>query len=123
MFIADELTEHAKSLGHNDLLFTAAEGGIISPTTWRSRFWKPSVEASGIEGITFHSLRHSQGALLVEQGEHPLVNARRLGHTSVKTVLDIYGHLFEGIDQEAASRLDERVLAMGADHMRSGPKN
>jgi hypothetical protein len=34
--------------------------------------------------VTFHSLRHSQGAILVEQGEHPLVIARRLGHTSVR---------------------------------------
>lgn len=39
---------------------------------------------------------------MVEQGEHPLVIARRLGHTSVKTVLFVYGHLFDGIDQEAA---------------------
>ncbi len=118
-FVADELAEHAKSLARNDLLFTAPEGGIISPTTWRNRFWKPAVEGSGIDGITFHSLRHSQGALLVEQGEHPLVIARRLGHTSVKTVLDIYGHLFDGIDQEAANRLDQRVLESGADSMRT----
>ena len=68
----------------------------------------------GLQGVTFHSLRHSQGALLFEQGEHPLVVARRLGHTSVRTVLDIYGHLFEGIDQDAADRLDESVRNAGA---------
>ena len=34
--------------------------------------------------------------------------ARRLGHTSVKTVLDVYGHLFEGMDEAAAGRLDEK---------------
>ncbi|HJU82388.1 MAG TPA: tyrosine-type recombinase/integrase [Acidimicrobiia bacterium] len=69
-------------------------------------FWAPAVKARGLEGVTFHVLRHSQGALLVEQGEHPLVVARRLGHTSVRTVLDVYGHVFENIDSEAAGCLD-----------------
>lgn len=118
-FVADELAKYAQGLNDSDLLFTAPLGGIISPTAWRSRVWNPAVEAIGLEGVTFHALRHSQGALLVEQGEHPLVIARRLGHTSVKTVLDIYGHLFDGIDQEAADRLDQRVLESGSDRMRT----
>jgi integrase len=37
-------------------------------------------------------------ALLIEIGEQPLVIARRLGHTSIKTVLDVYGHLFGGMN-------------------------
>ena len=44
---------------------------------------------------------------------------RRLGHTSVRTVLDIYGHLFEGIGQDAADRLDESVRNAGADRVRT----
>lgn len=121
-FVADEIAEHSQGLKDTDLLFTAPLGGIVSPTTWRTRVWNPAVEAIGLEGVTFHALRHSQGALLVEQGEHPLVIARRLGHTSVKTVLDIYGHLFEGIDHEAASRLDHRVHDSGLDQMRTKPR-
>jgi integrase len=51
-------------------------------------------------------LRHSQVALLIEAGEQPSTIAKRLGHTSVKTVLDVYGHLYEGADQGAAEKLD-----------------
>ena len=29
--------------------------------------------------------------------------------TSVKTVLDVYGHLYEGADGDAADRLDEQI--------------
>ena len=32
-------------------------------------------------------------SLLTKQGAHPTNIASRLGHTSVKTVVDIYGHL------------------------------
>jgi hypothetical protein len=34
------------------------------------------------------------------------VIASRLGHTSVRTVLDVYGHLFEGLDRDIADSLD-----------------
>lgn len=30
----------------------------------------------------------------------------RLGHASITTTLDTYGHLFEGLDAEAADALD-----------------
>jgi integrase len=48
-------------------------------------------------------------ALLIAQGEHPKVVADRLGHTSVRTVLGVYGHLYEGADEAAAERLDRRI--------------
>ncbi len=56
--------------------------------------------------MRFHDLRHSHVALLIAQGAHPAVIASRLGHTSVKTVLDVYGHLYEGLDRNAADTLN-----------------
>jgi len=53
-----------------------------------------------------HDLRHSHVALLIAEGAHPAVIASRLGHTSVKTVLDVYGHLYEGLDRNAADTLN-----------------
>ena len=58
-----------------------------------------------------YSLRHSQVALLIAQGKHPKVIADRLGHSSVRTVLDVYGHLYEGADEAAAERLDEQIAS------------
>jgi integrase len=52
--------------------------------------------------------------LLIAQGEHPKLIADRLGHTSVRTVLDVYGHLYEGADQAAAEGLDAQIAAIGA---------
>lgn len=53
------------------------------------------------------SARHTHAALLIAQGEHPKVIQARLGHASIKTTLDTYGHLFDGLDEAAADRLDE----------------
>jgi integrase len=66
---------------------------------------------------TFHDLRHTHAALLIALGEHPKVIQERLGHASIKTTLDTYGHLFEGLDEAAADRLDQVWSAAGVDAM------
>jgi integrase len=86
------------------LLFTAPEGGYLR-RSFRSRFWKPAVIDSVGEPMRVHDLRHTHVALLIGHGIHPAIIASRLGHTSVKTVLDVYGHLYEGLDRDAANTL------------------
>ena len=86
------------------------------------RSWQPAVRASVGEPFTFHGLRHSHAAILIAQGEHPKVIQERLGHASIKTTLDTYGHLFDGMDEAAADRLDEvwRVSRVDATWTRRG---
>lgn len=64
------------------------------------------MKASVGEPLRFHDLRHTHAAILIAQGEHPKVIQLRLGHSSIQVTLDTYGHLFEGIDQAAADRLN-----------------
>jgi integrase len=71
------------------------------------------------EPCTFHDLRHTHAALLIAQGEHPKVIQVRLGHASIKTTLDTYGHLFEGLDEAAADRLDANWRASAMDYARA----
>lgn len=107
-WLPNVLTEHLAThpASPDGLIFTAPEGGPIRRNTYRSRFWLPAVANSVGSPMRFHDLRHSHVALLIEQGTHPSVIAARLGHTSVKTVLDVYGHLSEGLDRDAADTLE-----------------
>jgi len=47
----------------------------------------------------------------------------RLGHASIKTTLDTYGHLFDGLDEAAADRLDEPWRAARVDAMWTQSEN
>jgi integrase len=107
-WLPEVLAEHISTYpaGSNGLIFAAPEGGPIRRNTFRSRFWLPAVADSVGPPMRFHDLRHSHVALLIQQGTHPSVIAARLGHTSVKTVLDVYGHLSEGLDRDAADTLE-----------------
>ena len=106
-FVVEELAQHlAVHADGSGLVFSASSGGPIRRTNFRRRTWLPAVRASVGEPCTFHDLRHTHAALLIAQGEHPKVIQERLGHASIKTTLDTYGHLFDGLDEAAAERLD-----------------
>ncbi|UJL47082.1 site-specific integrase [Virgibacillus sp. NKC19-16] len=57
--------------------------------------------------IRQHDLRHSHVALLIHQGEDYPIIKERLGHASIKTTIDVYGHLFPNKQKETADKLDD----------------
>jgi integrase len=122
--IIDQLVEHIARLdetGPEAWIFPAPEGGPIRRTAWMRRVWKPALTVADLDqDLGTHTLRRSQVALLIAQGEHPKVIADRLGHTSVRTVLDVYGHLYEGADEAAADRLEAQITARRTTPQRRG---
>lgn len=106
-------------------MFTSPTGAALRRGAFRQRVWIPAVRASVGEPFRFHDLRHSHAAMLIAQGTHPKILAARLGHKSVRTVLDVYGHLYEGLDELAAEGLDAafREAAAGStrDERSTGP--
>jgi integrase len=67
--------------------------------------WRPATVRAGLDGLRWHDLRHTHVAFLIEAGVHVKAIQSRLGHSSISTTLDVYGHLFEGIDEAAAAAL------------------
>ncbi|MEK5132966.1 site-specific integrase [Bacillus sp. FSL W8-0645] len=72
-----------------------------------SRGIKRICSRSSVEAIRLHDLRHSHVALLIHQGEDYTTIKERLGHASIKTTIDVYGHLFPNKQRETADRLDD----------------
>jgi integrase len=106
-FLVDELAEHLARYGDPDgWVFVAPTGGPIRRTNFRRRFWIPAVAASVCEPFRMHDMRHTHAAMLIAEGVHPKVLQARLGHASITTTLDVYGHLMEGLDEAAAHALD-----------------
>ena len=107
--LADELAQHLATYPpvKDGFAFTAPHGGPIRKDNFRRRTWLPATVEAGLDGVRVHDLRHTHAALLITQGEHPKVIQERLGHKSIKTTLDRYGHLHKGLDEAAADALDE----------------
>jgi integrase len=54
----------------------------------------------------FHDLRHSHATQLLLAGVHPKVAQERLGRSTITITLDLYSHLTETMQEDAAVRLD-----------------
>ncbi|PTF03411.1 site-specific integrase [Staphylococcus devriesei] len=50
--------------------------------------------------ITVHALRHTMASILIRHGYSIYFIAKRLGHKSIKTTYEIYGHLLEETYEE-----------------------
>ena len=66
-------------------------------------------EKSGLKRIRVHDLRHSHAALCIHLGISIYDLSRRLGHESIKTTADTYGHLYNAeAGRDIANRLEIR---------------
>lgn len=77
----------------------------ISKSKINSNFHKLSDQA-GLKRITIHGLRHSHVSLLISKKYDIFEVSKRIGHKSVKTTQDIYGHLFDDVQKSIANDLN-----------------
>lgn len=110
-FVAHELAQHLQrrrltAANGDALIFTAPEGGPLRRMNFRRRVFGPAVAAAGLDGLTFHGLRHTAAGLMISLGYQPGVIQKRLGHASIRTTMDVYGHLLPSTDATVADGLD-----------------
>jgi integrase len=56
--------------------------------------------------VRFHDLRHSHATQLLAGGVHPKIAQERLGHSTITTTMDLYAHVTDTMQADAAARLD-----------------
>lgn len=97
----------ARHLGiHDDeFAFPSPTGGFLRYHNFMARFWRPAVARSGLAPLTFHELRHTCVALLIDQGADTLYVSRFLGHKDIRTTANGYGHLFPQRGHEIAEAM------------------
>jgi integrase len=106
--LMDMLAEHLARRdrpGADKLVFVAPGGGPLRASHFRRRVWAPAVKAAGLEGFTFHGLRHSAVGFMIELGTHARVIQQRAGHASIRTTFDVYGSVLPEVDEAVAKGL------------------
>jgi len=85
-----------------DLVFVGPQGEPLhAKAVWRE--WRRILKASGLPVIRVHDLRHTAGTLLREAGVDAKVVQETLGHSSISTTLDTYGHVTPGLRAQGAA--------------------
>lgn len=68
--------------------------------------------------IRFHDLRHCHASFLLLVGTPLKVVQERLGHSTAAFTMQTYAHLLPGMEEEASTRVAERLL--GIEHSKEG---
>jgi integrase len=73
---------------------------------WRRSVFLPSRARAGISSrFRPYDLRHTAAALMIQAGYPPKMLQEIMGHASIVTTLDLYGHLYPGDMDGYADRL------------------
>ena len=92
-------------------VFGNLQNELRTPNDLTAR-WARLVQAAQIEirdlpSATLKGLRHTHATLLLQAGENPKVVQERLGHSDIRTTLNIYSHVTPTIQREALDRFVE----------------
>ncbi|MEU9661866.1 site-specific integrase [Streptomyces chartreusis] len=109
------LRRHLVGRQPEDFIFRGGMGKAWRHSNFFHRKWQPAVRAAIERGLTkrprLHDLRHTHVAWLIEKNiPLPAIQAR-VGHESITTTVDRYGHLVRALDGEIAAAVE---AAMGA---------
>lgn len=104
--LRDLLAEH-KLVTRRDtgLVFGSRETQPFTPTAVRKRAltdWR----RAGLDPIGLHECRHTFASLLIAADVNAKAITAYLGHASIQTTFDLYGHLMPGNEDEAVALVD-----------------
>jgi integrase len=97
-----------------DFIFSR-EGSFINPEYFTKWIAQPLVKAAtGGRVKRFHDLRHFFVSVLIENDEDPKYIMDQVGHASITTTFDIYGHLMPQSKQKATRKLERSIFGKKA---------
>ncbi|MBO3748054.1 tyrosine-type recombinase/integrase [Streptosporangiaceae bacterium NEAU-GS5] len=81
-------------LAPDAVLGQTGHGTLLRRDYFNKKVWKPAVARVGLPcDVTFHYLRHAFASTALAEGVPMSEVSRWLGHKSITTTVDLYGHL------------------------------
>lgn len=93
----------------NNLIVCTDDGKPLDPRNLLRQFYR-LIEEANVPRISFHDLRHTHATILMQQGENPKVVSERLGHSRVGITLDLYSHVSDDLQEQAAEKFENVLL-------------
>lgn len=104
--VADQLKSYQLEKDETEgLIFTTRSGRPISQRNITRNFHQ-TLEKAELPQMRFHDLRHTAATLLLKENIHPKIVQNLLGHSSISLTMDTYSHIIQGINNEAAEKMN-----------------
>ncbi|MEV0367574.1 tyrosine-type recombinase/integrase [Nocardia fusca] len=99
--------------GKEELVFQTRTGKRIIPQQFFNLAWKPAVEAVADrigKKPRVHDLRHTCASWMLNNGAEITDVSAHLGHESIKTTVDVYGHLDRRSGHRASTAISRALV-------------
>jgi integrase len=117
--MAAELAAAVAGKDADQLVFTVPGGSVMRLSNWRRSVFLSARRRAGLsDRFRVHDLRHTAASLMIQAGYPPKMLQEIMGHASITTTLDLYGHLYPGEMDRYADRLNEAAGMSDAAKMR-----
>lgn len=90
-----------------------------NPSSVRKRL-QLILERAGCKKVRFHDLRHTFATMALEHGMDVKTLSATIGHVSSATTLDIYSHITDTMQRQAAVHIDRKIGGTDARMRRQG---
>jgi integrase len=94
----------------DDLVFATQQGRPLASDNLRKRGLLVACKRAGLRPITWHTLRHTHGTLLHEQGTPLKVAQAQLGHSHMAVTLEVYTHASAPAQRQAVNQLESQLF-------------
>jgi integrase len=89
------------------LVCARVDGAPLQPVALTHLFTRLIGRTADLPRVRFHDLRHTHATQLLLAGVHPRIAQERLGHSTVVLTLDLYSHVTETMQEDAAAKIDK----------------
>ncbi len=89
----------------DELIFPSKRGTPIDRHNLLEKRFYPALKAAKLHKVRFHDLRHTYATLMISMNVNVKWLQQQMGHASIATTLDLYGHLLHNVEEESGPRL------------------
>ncbi len=93
------------------LVFMKESGGPLDRDNFRRHVFKAVIKKSDVPKMRLHDIRHTFASLMLQQGAPVHYVKEQMGHASITTTVDTYGHVMPNSNRNAVNKLDDLTVA------------
>jgi integrase len=93
-----------------DLVFPNVNGKPMDYHNLVSRVFHRTLDGAGLRRVRFHDLRHTYAALMISLGCNIKWLQKQMGHASLSTTMDTYGHIMPDVEEKLGGKLDSLLF-------------
>jgi integrase len=93
----------------DDYVFTTPSGTPVRNANFAKRYFKPALKRLGLPDIRIHDLRYTAAAITRSSGGDVFDMKEQVGHSDIRTTINIYGRIFKEDKVQIAQNLNTKL--------------